>query len=210
VGFSRIDALRVNGKRLGRPDTGHKPDELTSERGKQNHSCLAEGVAGGSKGMTVSSPDDPVQVGRELSERRSQLVAEGNAAAQAHDYDRAIERYLLTTFYDTLGPYRPMFDHTGRTTGYAFDQRFAFVGTGVLHRIAKCANAGDVDFFEIQMRFMDLAAVESTAIAHLRPPLSPEEAWARIEEGLRKWLANDARLRLAAMPTSSQAAKSRV
>ena len=145
--------------------------------------------------MAVSSPDDPFQVARDLAERRNLLLAEGDAAAQAREYDRAIERYLLAALYDAMGLYHSVFDGMCRKVGYAFDQRFAFVAPSVLHRVAKCANAADVDLFVIQMRFIDLATVESEAIAHLRPPLSPEQAWAKIEERLRNWLATNARVR---------------
>src|SRR5688572_9836981 len=143
--------------------------------------------------MTVPAPDDPQQVQVDLSQRRNRLLLEGDAAAQEQDYDRAIERYLVAALYDALGPYRPVFDNMCRKTGHAFDQRFAFVAPNVLRRIAKCANAGEVELFVIQLRFIDLAAVESQAIAHLHPPLSPEQAWSKIEERLRNWLTTDAR-----------------
>jgi hypothetical protein len=144
---------------------------------------------------TIVVSADPAEVSAAVCERRNHLLAQGDEAAQVRDYDRAIERYLLTTFYDSLGRYRPVFDNTCRKTGFAFDPRLAVIAPSVLHRIAKCANAGDVELFVIQLRFIDLAITESEAIAHLRPLLSPEQAWAMIEERLRKWLATDARVR---------------
>jgi hypothetical protein len=145
--------------------------------------------------MTAPAPEDLLQVGHDFVAYRRRLVLEGDAAAEAHDYDRAVELYLLATFYDLMGEHRPIFDDLGQKIGYAFDQRFAFAQPSVLRRVATCANALGMDLLVIQLRFVDLASIETKAIAHLRPPLSPEQAWTKIEERLRMWLAIDAGLR---------------
>ena len=145
--------------------------------------------------MTAPAAGDQSQAEYDLAGDRSQLVAEGDAAAQARDYDRAMERYLLATFYDLLGEHRPVYGDLGQQMGYAFDQRFAFAQPHVLRRIAVCANALGMDLVVVQLRFMDLASLETRALADLHPPLSPEEAWARIEERLRTWLAIEVGLR---------------
>ena len=145
--------------------------------------------------MIAPVPEDLLQVGHDLAADRRRLVLEGDATAETHDYERAVKLYLLGTFYDLMGEHRPVFDDLGQKIGYAFDQRFAFAQPSVLRRVATCANALGIDLLVIQLRFVDLASIETKAIAHLRPPLSPEQAWTKIEERLRMWLAVDAGLR---------------
>ena len=137
--------------------------------------------------------EDLHRASRDLAQRRDDLFASGDAAAEREDFETALDCYLLVTYFDVLGRFGPVVDPDHDLPRFTFDQYFALPASNALRRVAMCVNDLDLDLFTLQMRFLDVVTPEADAIAHLNPPITPEQAWDRFGELLREWIKTGTR-----------------